>query len=164
MEARLTNTFCRPAVFEGLPIEMLQDGLAARIDRYLRAAGALDAATRSRLGVAAARDLWARNFGDEVSWAEIVAAVDRSLAAEFTLEGPSAETLGARGRVALHLASDHVAAGTGSATPPRIHRQMYPQGLSPWRPSFASWRRLQLSRPAQGLAASLCWLAILIIP
>jgi hypothetical protein len=163
VEARLTDTLSRPRIFEGLPIEMLQDGLAARIDRYLRATGALDAATRSRLGVATARDLWERNLGDEVSWAEIVAAVDRSLAAEFALDGISAETLGARGRVALGLASDHVAAETGAATPPRIHRQMHPQELSPWRPSFA-WRRLRLSRPTQGLAASLCWLAILTIP
>lgn len=135
--------------------------LAARVDRYLRAAGAQDNAQRGRLIVATVGDLRAQSSNCDPSWADIIAAVDRHLAAEFGVDASGEDALTSRGRVALCMA-----AGSGAkwATPPREHRTMPPQELSLWRPDTAWLRQLQLGRSAQGLAASLCWLAVLVIP
>ena len=54
------------------------------------------------------------------------------------------------------------------AAPPRNICPMLPQDLSLWRPeprrSADRLRRFQLSRTTQGLAACLCWVAVLIVP
>lgn len=103
----------------------------------------------------------------ELTWAEIVAAVDRSLATAFSADGKTLPR--ARGRVALGLAAAAAdngvtVSGPDWGTPPRQPRAMRPQDLSLWRPSAGWLLRLRLSRPAQGLAACLCWLAVLFVP
>ena len=74
-----------------------QTRLLISIDRYLRAAGAKDPALRGRLMAATARDLLAQGQIADPAWAEIVAAIDRSLAAELATEGKTLPR--ARGRV-----------------------------------------------------------------
>ncbi|HEY9538218.1 MAG TPA: hypothetical protein VIS03_11570 [Kiloniellaceae bacterium] len=145
-----------------------QTRLLIRIDRYLRAAGATNPALRGRLMAATARDLLARGMIAEPAWAEIVAAIDRSLAEELATEGKTLPR--ARGRVALGLAGAAAPAsgpdlsGPDWGTPPRRASAMPAQDLSLWRPSAGWLLHLQLSRRAQGLAACLCWLAVLIVP
>jgi hypothetical protein len=155
-----------------LPVEEQppQSALVARIDRYLRAAGALDTARRSRLTAATARNLLALGVSAEPAWAEIVAAVDRALAGADSTEGSDKALITSttpHGRVALSLAPDaDVGAGAsaGWGTPPRRRSAMRPQDLSLWRPTAELLLGLRVSRPAQGLAACLCWVAILIVP
>ena len=191
MEARLTDipTDPRVQIAPGTLEVLSSDGPASakdqpqsavilRIDRYLQAAGAGDKARRSRLAAAAARDLLARGASAEPGWAEIIAAVDRSLTAEFAPSESAAAPGSAGGRVALVLA-EQAAPYTPAArmgrdwgTPARHRLPMPAQDLTAWRPAwrpavaYASERlsRLQVSRPAQGLAACLSWLAVLIIP
>ena len=181
MEARLTDLLgeapvpVHPGAGSGdrLAIQRTVDNepphgrLLAKIDRYLRAAGAEEPSLRGRLMAAAARDLLSKGLIARADWAEIIAAIDRSLAEELATGG---ETLPrARGRVALRLSG---AAGHGSASvsrpdwgaPPRRHQPMLPQDLARWRPTLDTLRRLHLSRPTQGLAAGLCWLAVLFVP
>ena len=184
MEARLTDLlFGTPAhsgaevrdaisiqpwiVLEPSHSEQPHSRLLVRIDRYLRAAGATDPALRGRLMAATARDLLAQGVIAGPTWAEIVAAIDRSLAVEFAADGKTLPR--ARGRVALGLgggAADVGAAVSGPdwGTPPRRPTAMPACDLSRWRPSARWLLRLQLSRPAQGLAACLCWLAVLFVP
>ncbi|MEQ9607171.1 MAG: hypothetical protein RLN99_05835, partial [Kiloniellaceae bacterium] len=152
--------------------------VALRIDRYLQAAGAMDKARRSRITAAAARDLLARGASAEPGWAEVIAAVDRSLAAEFTDAQMTAAQGSARGRVALVLAERAVSPGDATqmgrdwGTPARRRLAMAAQDLTAWHPALrpemerqaARLRRLQVSRSVQGLAACLSWLAVLIIP
>jgi hypothetical protein len=154
-----------------LPVEEEQppqSALVARIDRYLRAAGALDTARRSRLTAATARNLLALGVSAEPAWAEIVAAVDRALAGADSTEGSDKALMTSttpHGRVALRLAPDADAgAGAGWGTPPSRRSAMRPQDLSLWRPTAELLLGLRVSRPAQGLAACLCWIAILIVP
>ncbi len=158
MEARLTEISYEARLTDDLPDRMM---LAARVDRYLRAAGAQDNAQRGRLIVATARDLRTRSSNGDPTWAEIIAAVDRHLAAEFRVDAAREDAPTSRGRVALCMAPG---SGAEWATPPREHRTMPPQELSLWRPDTAWLRQLQFGRSAQGLAASLCWLAVLVIP
>ncbi|MEO3430353.1 hypothetical protein AAFN88_15965 [Pelagibius sp. CAU 1746] len=146
--------------------------LSERLDAYLRAAGAEDGGRRRRL-LAAALQLLAERRGEgpharaRPGWAEIIAAVDSCLAAEACGAGIGAQS--ARGRVALKLdrATGTLAEGTWAA-PPRQRRHMRAQSLSLWRPQLrgdAAWLyRYRISRSMQGLAACLCWLAVLIIP
>jgi hypothetical protein len=153
-----------------LPVEEQppQSALVARIDRYLRAAGALDTARRSRLTAATARNLLALGVSAEPAWAEIVAAVDRALAGADSTEGSDkalTTSTTPHGRVALRLVPNaNVGAGAGWGTPPRRRSAMRPQDLSLWRPTAELLLGLRVSRPAQGLAACLCWVAILIVP
>ncbi|MGF1628122.1 MAG: hypothetical protein ACFCUT_01490 [Kiloniellaceae bacterium] len=149
--------------------EVRHSELVIRIDRYLRAAGASDTALLSRLTAATARDLLARGVSAEPAWAEIIAAVDRSLAGELSADGAGSALPTPRGRVALRLAVADRAAGARAVgaewgTPPRQHRGMRAQNLSLWRPSAKSLLRLQVSRPLLGLAACLCWLAVVVVP
>lgn len=144
-----------------------QTRLLISIDRYLRAAGAKDPALRGRLMAATARDLLAQGQIADPAWAEIVAAIDRSLAAELATEGKTLPR--ARGRVALGLgggAPEASAAVSGPdwGTPPRRHIAMQPQDLSLLRPRADAVLRLRLSRSTQALAACLCWLAVLVVP
>lgn len=179
MEARLTDLLgdtpvhsgagVRNAIAVQLPVdnEPPHSRLLVSIDRYLRAAGAADPALRGRLMAATARDLLARGVIAAPAWAEIVAAIDRSLAAEYAADGKTLPR--ARGRVALGLgggAADGTCTVSGPdwGTPPRRQSAMPAQDLSAWRPSAGWLLRLQLSRPAQGLAACLCWLAIFLVP
>jgi hypothetical protein len=183
VEARLTNLSSEaPAVFETgahdntiaiqLPTEpeTPQSVLVSRIERYLRAAGADHAALRSQLTAATARDLLARGVSAEPGWAEIVAAVDRSLAGTLFADGGSSALPTSRGRVALRLAATDpeaktpAAAGADWSAPARQRRGMRAQDLSQWRPSADGLLRLQVSRPVQGLVACLCWLAVIIVP
>ncbi|MGD1877681.1 MAG: hypothetical protein ACFB13_09300 [Kiloniellaceae bacterium] len=158
------------------PQKRPQSETTLRIDRYLQAAGAADTTRRSRLTAAAARDLLAQ--GATPSWAEIIAAVDRSLAGEFATACASAAPASARGRIALSLA-EHPTPDTETAemgndwgTPPRHRQVMAAQDLSLWRPYLRPsmhrgadrLRNVQVSRSAQSLAACLCWLAVVIIP
>ena len=152
--------------------------VALRIDRYLQAAGAMDKARRSRVTAAAARDLLARGASAEPAWAEVIAAIDRSLAAEFTNAEISAAQGSARGRVALVLAERAMTSGDAArmgrdwGTPARHRLAMAAQDLTAWHPALrpemerhaARLRRLQVSRSVQGLAACLSWLAVLFIP
>lgn len=188
MEARLTDLSCQPPLQVGIQIDHGADGslpfqpatetappqsrLLSRIDRYLRAAGADDGAMRARVAAAAARDLLARGLSAEANWAEIVAAIDRSLAAELSPEGMTLPR--ARGRLALALAGRSATGEPAKATaafcgpdwgvPRRRYQAMRGQNLSPWRPRLERLLRLRLSRPAQGVAACLCWIAVLIVP
>jgi len=182
VEARLTDLTCdtsvhpdaalRQAIAIEPPAEAAppQGELLARIDRYLRTAGAADATQRSRLTVATARDLLAQGTGAEPAWAEIIAAVDRSLAAELAGDAGDDAPPRSRGRVALGLAgavpagSDAAIFGNAWGTPPRRPYPMRAQDLALWRPSAERLQWLQLSRPVQGLAACLCWLAVLMVP
>jgi hypothetical protein len=180
VEARLTQPSSEaPILFEAgadkaiaiqLPVEEQppQSALVARIDRYLRAAGALDTARRSRLTAATARNLLALGVSAEPAWAEIVAAVDRALAGTDSTEGSDkalTTSTTPHGRVALCLAPDaDVGAGAGWGAPPRRRSAMRLQDLSLWRPTAELLLGLRVSRPAQGLAACLCWIAILIVP
>ena len=182
MEARLTTLSSEaPTAIETgghdaaiaiqLPIEpeMPQSALVSRIERYLRAAGADDAALRSRLTAATARDLLARGVSAEPGWAEIVAAVDRGLADALFAEGASSALPTSRGRVALRLAATDPETGSHApgadwSAPARQRRGMRPQDLSLWCPSADGLLRLQVSRPVQGLTACLCWLAVIIVP
>lgn len=144
-----------------------------RIDRYLQAAGAMDKARRSRVTAAAARDLLARGASAEPGWAEVIAAVDRSLAIEFATADAAAQT-SARGRVALILAEQAAASGAAArmdrdwGTPTRHRLAMPAQDLTAWRPdmqrSADRLSRLRVSPVAQGVAACLSWLAVLFIP
>lgn len=177
MEARLTGLSCDTPVLsnegarDAIPLpspldaDPPQSRLLAGIDRYLRAAGAADPALRGRLAAATARDLLARGVVADLTWAEIVAAADRSLADEFSLDGRTLP----RGRVALGLATAAAVSGPDFSgrdwgTPPRQPRAMRPEDLSRWRPSAHWLLHIRLSRPAQGLAACLCWLAVLFVP
>ena len=184
MEARLTDLLCGTPVHSGAGVrdaisiqpriavepasgEQPHSRLLVSIDRYLRAAGASEPALRGRLMAATARDLLAQGVIADPAWAEIVAAIDRSLAAELAVDGKTLPR--ARGRVALGLsggAADGSAAVSGPdwGAPPRRPSAMPAQDLSLWRPSAGWLLRLQLSRPAQGLAACLCWLAVLFVP
>lgn len=179
MEARLTDLLCDTPVHSGaggrdpiamqLPVESEapHSRLLIHIDRYLRAAGAADAALRGRVMAATARDLLAQGLIAGPTWAEIVAAIDRSLAAELSAEGKTLPR--ARGRIALGISGgtaegSAAVSGPDWGTPPRRQSAMPPQDLSLWRPSAGWLLRLQLSRPAQGLAACLCWLAVLFVP
>lgn len=144
-----------------------QTRLLISIDRYLRAAGAKDPALRGRLMAATARDLLAQGQIADPSWAEIIAAIDRSLASELAPEGKTLPR--ARGRVALGLgggspaASDAVS-GPDWGTPPRRLQAMQPQDLSLWRPRADALLRLRVSRSTQALTSCLCWLAVLLVP
>src|SRR5690606_1586204 len=111
-----------------------QTRLLIRIDRYLRAAGAKDPALRGRLMAATARDLLAQGQIANPTWAEIIAAIDRSLATELAPEGKTLPR--ARGRVALGLGASEAVCGPDWGTPPRQHIPMPPQDLSLWRPSI----------------------------
>ena len=178
MEARLTDLSCKAPVQLGAgphdPIsqpvvdkEPPQTQLLIRIDRYLRAAGAADPALRGRLMAATARDLLAQGLIADPTWAEIVAAIDRSLAAELSTDGRTLPR--ARGRLALVLGQgapdgSFAISGPDWGTPPRRTTAMRGQDLSLWRPSYGWLRRLHLSRPAQALAACVCWLAVLFVP
>jgi hypothetical protein len=179
VEARLTDLLGEAPVHPGagsrdpLAVQLTVDNepphnrLLARIDRYLRAAGAEEPSLRGRLMAATARDLLAKGLIAQADWAEIIAAIDRSLAEELASGGKTLPR--ARGRVALRLrgATAHGSAaisGPDWGTPPRRHEPMPPQDLARWRPTIDWLRRLQLSRPAQGLAAGLCWLAVLFVP
>jgi len=149
-----------------------------RIDRYLQAAGATDKARRSRVTAAAARDPQAPGPTAAPGWAEIIAAVDRSLAAEFANAEIATAQGSARGRVALVLAERAVSSGDAArmdrdwGTPARHRLAMAAQDLTAWQPALrpemerqaARLRRLQVSRSVQGLAACFSLLAVLIIP
>jgi hypothetical protein len=185
VEARLTETLPQPGIRReacalDVRIETDQPHSAAmiRIDRYLAAAGVDDQERRRRLAVATARDLLARGGAKpfdpepswgETSWAEIIAAVDRQLTAEFAPES-SDEAPDPRGRVALAAARFGKGGGIDAnwGTPPRRHRAMAAQDLSLWRPSpgavAAQFAQLRVGRAAQGLAAGLCWLAVVVVP
>lgn len=190
MEARLTETLPQPGVhLEGCNLDVRHEtdrphsAAMIRLDRYLAAAGIDDQEQRRRLAVAAARDLlarggaklpgakpsWPESSWPESSWAEIIAAVDRQLAAEFA-PGSGDEAPGPRGRVALAAVRFGQSGGIGAdwGTPPRRHRAMPAQDLSLWRPSpeaaAAQIGRLRVGRAAQGLAAGLCWLAVVVVP
>jgi hypothetical protein len=178
VEARLTDLSCEAPVHPGagsrdpIAVQLTVDNepphsrLLTKIDRYLRAAGAEEPALRGRLLAATARDLLAKGLIAQPDWAKIVAAIDRSLAEELATDGKTLPR--ARGRVALGLSK--VARGSAAisgpdwGTPPRRHEPMPPQNLALWRPTIDGLRHLQLSRPAQGLAAALCWLAVLFVP
>jgi hypothetical protein len=186
VEARLTDRSCAAPLDLKAQVDLGVDGsiflppvdsvsprsrLLARIDRYLQAAGVDDEAARARLATNAARDLLAMGLSAEANWAEVVAAIDRSLAAELAPEGMTLPR--ARGRVALGMAGGLSGVSTKAmaglcgpdwGAPPRSNRVMRAQDLSPWRPSLRGLLRLQVSRPAQGLAACLCWLAVLFVP
>lgn len=154
MEARLTETSNESE----WPDRMM---LSSGIDRYLRAAGARDHAQRGRLIAAILQDLRSQSTRTDWAWTEIIAAADRCLAGEFRLECDAETVPTTRGRLALRLTANLAAAHN---TPPRDLRIMPPQDLSLWRPSAAWLRQLQFGRPAQSLAGSLCWLAVVFIP
>lgn len=148
--------------------ELPLHGVTQRIDRYLRATGAKDSTLRARLTAAAARDLLAQGASAEPSWAEIIAAVDRSIASGGARDGGLSVMTSARGRVALRLLGDPEALPEEWGTPPRQRRAMQPQDLSLWQPSEAMdadrLQRVYFSRKVQAFTACLCWLAVLIIP
>lgn len=153
----------------GLAIHKLPlHGVTQRIDRYLRAAGAEDSALRSRLTAAAARDLLAQGASAEPSWAEVIAAVDRSISSGGARDGGLSVMTSARGRVALQLLGDPAGLPEEWGTPPRHRRVMQAQDLSLWQPrEVVSANRLQrvyFSRKVQAFTACVCWLAVLIIP
>lgn len=143
-------------------------GVTLRIDRYLRAAGAEDDSLRARLTAAAARDLLAQGASAEPSWAEIVAAVDRSISSGGARDGGLSVMTSARGRVALRLLGDPASLPAEWGTPPRQRRAMQAQDLSLWQPREAMdadrLQRVHFSRKVQAFTACLCWLAILIVP
>jgi hypothetical protein len=143
-------------------------GVTQRIDRYLRAAGAEDSALRSRLTAAAARDLLAQGASAEPSWAEIIAAVDRSISSGGARDGGLSVMTSARGRVALQLLGDPVGLPAEWGTPPRHRRVMQAQDLSLWHPRKAigadRLRRVYFSRKVQAFTACVCWLAVLFVP
>jgi hypothetical protein len=155
-----------------------QSAVTLRIDRYLVAAGAGDRAWRGQITAAVARDLLAHGASGEPGWAEIIAAVDRCLAAEFAAPHSTPQRASARGRVALYLtgqesANDAAAQmGRDWGAPTRQPQPMAPQDLTRWSPTWrgmadgsAGWlQRLRVSRSAQGVAACLCCLAVIIIP
>lgn len=178
MEARLTDLFCevslhpaagsRDVVLSQPPgdSEPPHSRLLMKVDRYLRAAGADEPALRGRLLAATARDLLAQGLIAQPDWAEIVAAVDRSLAEELAGDGRTLPR--ARGRVALRLRAREregfaAISGPDWGTPPRRREAMEPQDLSLWRPALPRLPRLPLSRPALGVAAGLCWLAVMFL-
>src|SRR5512138_1291714 len=108
-----------------------------RIDRYLRAAGANGATLRARLIATAASDLLDQGFTGEAEWAEIIAAIDRSLAVELSPGGMALPQT--RGRVVLAVAAsqgEEARVATGShcepiwGVPPRRHQAMHVQDLS----------------------------------
>jgi hypothetical protein len=179
VEARLTDFSCETSVHPGArPHDTLtvqpaaekdqpQTQLLVSIDRYLRAAGADEPALRGRLMAATARDLLAQGLIAGPAWAEIVAAIDRSLALELSTDGRTLPR--ARGRIALRLGSgapegSFAISGPDWGTPPRRRSAMPAQDLSLWRPSLAGLLNLRLSRATQGLAACFCWLAVLFVP
>ncbi len=184
MEARLTDILPearvrfeaeagdKPSLYPGQVETACRDlplhGLTQRVDRYLRAAGAEDDALRSRLTAAAARDLLAQGASAEPSWAEIIAAVDRSISSGGARDGGLSVMTSARGRVALRLLGDPAGLPQEWGTPPRHRRAMPAQDLSLWHPREAigaeRLHQLHLSRKAQAFTACLCWLAVLIIP
>lgn len=166
MEAQLIDS-----AFVPCPPERSQSGdLAARVDRYLQAAGLADEHARSRLTATIVHDLTARTHDSDPAWAEAIAAIDRRLSAELAGEASGMETASPRGRVALGLETAGAPAGPGDswATPERRRCAMPPQDLSLWRPRIV--RRLHrllrqdISHATQGLTACLCCLAVILIP
>ena len=153
---------------EPAEVEQPLHGVTQRIDLYLRAAGAEDPAQRGCLTAAAARDLLAQGASAEPSWAEIIAAVDRSISSGGARDGGLSVMTSARGRVALRLLGNPVSLPEEWGTPPRQRRTMQPQDLSPWRPREGTGadrlQRLYVSRKVQAFAACLCWLAVIVIP
>ncbi len=175
MEAQLIDTPFDPCLLPGPQRPRPEHPvLAARLERYLRAAGIQNAPRRERLLAQRLGDLSAEGRDADVSsaepsWAEIIAAVDRCLIRQLEQGGSSAARQSARGRVSLGLGPAQPAMPAEDwATPPRNRRAMPAQDLSRWRPGTA-WRakrlqQVQFSRSTQGLAACICWLAVLVFP
>ena len=180
MEAQLIDTPFDPCLLPGPQRPRPEHPvLAARLERYLRAAGMQNAPRRERLVAECLEELSAEGRDADVSsaepswaepsWAEIIAAVDRCLTRQLEQDGRSAVRQSARGRVSLGLGPAQPAMPAEDwATPPRDRRAMPAQDLSRWHPGTA-WRakrlqRVQFSRSTQGLAACICWLAVLVFP
>jgi len=169
VEAQLIDTAARPSPAAGLHPARPQTELLVRIDRYLRAAGAADSRLRSRLIAAAMRRLATQGGSSDVTWAEVIAAVDHSLTAEFasdaasTLDKDAPPPAGVGGRIALHRAAEGMSAVDTRSLPPRHQRPMPPQVLLPWRPTPGWFRRLKPHPSAPALAASLCCLVVLFL-
>lgn len=157
---------CFPVLAGPSPDRSGKTYLARGLDRYLRAAGLEDDDRRAELAAACLDDLLAHSGGEEVSWAEIIAAVDRRLTRELVPGAADRIPQSAGGRVALRLgAGSRDGAPVEGGVPRRNRRAMLPQELSMWRPAWhGEMRRLRISRSLQGAAVCLCWLAVLIIP
>ncbi|GAB4224065.1 MAG: hypothetical protein Tsb0032_27860 [Kiloniellaceae bacterium] len=170
MEAKLIDAPLDPC-FPPRPssLDAGRPPLATCIDRYLRAAGLTDAARRAALTDSCLTDLTAKQRGGETSWAEIIAAIDRCLVRQLVPEAAQRVPPSVSGRVALRLGDGTAGGGLcDGSTPPRQHFAMHPQDLSLWRPRDVAagglLKRLQIGRPAQGIAACLLWLAVVVIP
>lgn len=166
MEAQLIESAFLPC-----PPERPRPGdLAARVDRYLQAAGLTDERARTRLTATVVHDLTVRARESDPAWAEAIAAIDRRLSAELAGEASGMETASPRGRVALGLETARAPAAPEDswATPERRRCVMRPQDLSLWRPRVV--RRLHrllrqdISQATQGLTACLLCLAVILIP
>lgn len=161
MEAQLINeTLEAPSPRQAVD-RPSRDALARGLDRYLRAAGAADDLQRRRLVLRILEKLQDEGDPKALPWAKAIATTDEVLNAEF-LDRASARS-GMKGRVALRLGPSTPAAGDWG-TPARRYRAMRPCSLAPWRPSFRDLLQLPVPRVAQGLAACLCWLAVLVLP
>lgn len=184
MEAQLIDISVERSLPGGQADRSRQEALTARLDAYLRAAGAEEDARRqdlieatlselARCGAscapARAKPTRPLTFETHPTWAEIIAAIDTVLAAEICADSAGTGAQSARGRIALKLGPAAAPqAGAAWSTPSRQRRKMRPQSLSLWRPRMqkgAGWLyRYQIRRTTQGLAACLCWLAVLFIP
>lgn len=137
------------------------EALTRRLDSYLREAGAADDLQRRRLVLHILERLQGEGDPKDLPWAKVVATMDRVLNAEL-LEQTGTRS-GLKGRIALRLDLSARPAGDWG-TPERRYRAMRPCSLAPWRPSLQDLIRLPVPRVAQGVAACLCWLAVLVLP
>lgn len=164
MEAQLIDPLT-PLHANGNASRKLPRGaMEVRIDSYLRACGVVEHSRREHLLGATLGALGVDDQKKLLSWAEIIAAVDAVLARHMDWPAGPAPATGGRGRVALRLGVAAERTADWAVVPQRSLQYMRPQNLSPWRPPLRELLRLRIPRSTQGLAACLCWLAVLIIP
>ena len=140
------------------------DELARKLDGYLAAAGAADELLRRRMVLRTVEKLEAEGDPAKLPWVKAVAALDEVLSSELLPQpGPHGKQ---QGRIALYLGGARQAGWTARdwATPPRRYLAMPASSLAPWRPSWRQLGQIRVPRFAQGIAACLCWLAVLVLP
>ncbi|WP_299395378.1 hypothetical protein [Pelagibius sp.] len=159
--------------------DMIRAQLLCRLDRYFFAAGVGDERERAALIAQACDTLLAPSRQQsELSWLQVIGAVDRVLAERHAIETPGDEArLTCRGRIAEIFSTDERSGGRAAeslnptadwGTPPRNYRAMPDQDLSvrsprlSWLVDPSAWPSTW--RPAHNFVVSLSCLAVVLIP
>lgn len=167
MEAQLKQTDHRTPQTETSRDEVLRQArLLAGIDRYLLAAGVVEAAERHRL--VSDVSLHLKDGGTTatgIDWRAAIGASDAVLARHHGIFEAGEILPACFGRVAQGLSAGFVkSAARDWRTPPPLRRAMPAQDLSIRRPKMPRLAVPQSWRQAQTLAAALCCLAVVLLP